>query len=125
MECQQVSELLPWYRNRTLDEAEAAAVRDHLESCATCREDLKSTEFTAEVFRAHPSASDLIAHSHGDIEEQERREQLKAHLQWCRSCAEELDLIRESRKLELEADRFVTKVGTSRCKTGLLCLLKS
>lgn len=38
--CEQIESLLPSYVEGTLDDADAAAVRMHVESCATCRESL-------------------------------------------------------------------------------------
>lgn len=38
---QEVIELLPWYANATLSEAERRAVSDHLSDCAPCRAELE------------------------------------------------------------------------------------
>ena len=37
----QIIELLPWYANETLEEGERRAVAEHLETCASCRRELK------------------------------------------------------------------------------------
>ncbi|NOU21058.1 MAG: zf-HC2 domain-containing protein, partial [Methyloglobulus sp.] len=37
---QELSELLPWYVNKTLQRAELKAVEDHLAVCLTCKREL-------------------------------------------------------------------------------------
>lgn len=36
-----IAELLPWYVNDTLDESERVLVREHLDSCPDCRDNIK------------------------------------------------------------------------------------
>ncbi len=43
-EHQRCNALLPWYANGTLDPAEHRAVREHIESCDTCRSDVRVFE---------------------------------------------------------------------------------
>lgn len=47
-----VNERLPWYVNGTLPEDERAAVAAHVESCATCREDLAVCQEMARAVRS-------------------------------------------------------------------------
>ena len=101
MDCQTVSERLPWYLNDTLDAEEHRAIADHLADCAHCREELEESVFAFELFGQHPSAEDLTEYARtGNVSESDA---IEAHLGSCESCARELHLIRESlRHLEGE-----------------------
>lgn len=52
-------ELLPWYLNRTLGEAEHAQVEQHIRDCLSCRRELKSLSGIAEALAA--PARDIAA----------------------------------------------------------------
>jgi hypothetical protein len=100
MECQQAEERLPWLLNGTLDREEAEAVQAHVSRCALCREALDETRRAAAVFGAHLPTSALV-----DLAWERPVSGLEAglarrHVESCPTCAEELDLARESRRLE-------------------------
>jgi hypothetical protein len=46
---QELSQLLPWYVNRTLQGFELKAVEDHLSVCLTCKRELKQLEKLAQI----------------------------------------------------------------------------
>jgi hypothetical protein len=101
LSCQEVTELLPWLLNGTLEAGEAEHVRAHLGSCTSCRHQLGETRWAAAVFGAHVPAQDLVAlawDGPGDLEPARR------HVEGCPACAGELALIRQSRGLEADAD---------------------
>jgi len=52
---QEVSKLVPWYVNGTLDERETDAVRQHLSGCAACREDVERCRDLAVAVQTAPT----------------------------------------------------------------------
>jgi len=53
-EHEQVGELLPWFVNGTLADAEHAAVEQHVRDCIPCRVALKEQQRLAELIKAQP-----------------------------------------------------------------------
>jgi predicted anti-sigma-YlaC factor YlaD len=51
----EVSALLPWYVNATLEEADRQRVEAHLGNCTTCREDLAAQQRICEAIEAQPA----------------------------------------------------------------------
>jgi anti-sigma factor RsiW len=51
----EVSALLPWYVNETLEEADRQRVGAHLANCTTCREDLAAQQRICEAIEAQPA----------------------------------------------------------------------
>lgn len=97
MNCEQAIELLPWYRNGTLEPAEAEAVRRHLASCATCPQELAETEFVAAVALAHLPTEALLARAEGAPSPLDPA-LVEEHLATCESCTGELAMIEEGRR---------------------------
>jgi len=97
MNCRTAVELLPWLLNGTLKGEERRGVLEHLEECAECRQELVEIRDAGVLYQAHPGADELWAHAAGEISDPARAELLATHLTLCRSCAEEVALIRESR----------------------------
>jgi anti-sigma factor RsiW len=100
MNCDQAIELLPWLLNGTLGEDERREVREHLSSCASCRQALTDTRGAWEIFDQHIPPAVLVAYA----SESERPEgfdpaALEDHLATCPECAAELELVRMSRAL--------------------------
>ncbi|MGF1528098.1 MAG: anti-sigma factor family protein [Candidatus Competibacterales bacterium] len=59
-EHRQVWELLPWYVNHTLDEAERSLVERHLKSCLICRQELQQLRQTGrQVRNGTPTPEDI------------------------------------------------------------------
>jgi hypothetical protein len=98
MNCQTLAELLPWLLNGTLAPDEQKAVKDHLESCETCRSELAAARLAAEVYAAHPTAQDLIDYVLERPLRGLERQTLARHLAGCPTCSEELALLRHSRE---------------------------
>jgi hypothetical protein len=99
-DCEGVAGLLPWLGNGTLDAGEAAGLREHLASCARCREEWESTRKAADVFSAHIPTPALVGHVFGDADPALPRDVVEAHLADCEACAHELAMVRESRAAE-------------------------
>ncbi len=97
MECENINELLPWYRNGSLDPVEVEVVRAHLASCDSCRQDLSDTDFAASVARVHLPTEALVARAEGAPSPLDPA-RVEAHLAACESCAEELAWIEEGRQ---------------------------
>jgi hypothetical protein len=104
MTCDQTLELLPWYLNGTLESGELAEVRQHLETCASCRAALAETGQAWSMFAQHIPAPDMVALAWGDRPSEIDPAAAEAHLASCAECAAELELARMSRRLEEESN---------------------
>ena len=51
----EVSALIPWYINQTLDDGARQRVDDHIESCSLCRDDLAQQQRIYEGIHAQPA----------------------------------------------------------------------
>jgi predicted anti-sigma-YlaC factor YlaD len=110
MNCNQAIEHLPWLLNGTLGDDDTKAVKDHLASCASCRQALSDTRQAWEIFDQHIPAATLVAYAAeasdaaaGDLDGFDPA-LLEEHLATCPECAAELELVRMSRGLA-EDDR--------------------
>ena len=109
MTCDQAIELLPWFLNGTLESGELAEVRQHLETCESCRTALAETGqawsvFAQETTARHIPAPDLVALAWGELPSGIEPAAAEEHLAACAECAAELDLARMSRRLEEEGN---------------------
>ncbi len=102
MECESVRERLPWLLNRSLDAQESADIRSHLAGCPGCRAELDETRQVAGLFGVHLSSKALVDLAWERPPAGVSREAAHRHLEGCSSCSEELALLRESRRLEVE-----------------------
>lgn len=108
MNCEQATELLPWYLNGTLDESERRAVREHLAGCEGCRQALEDTRLAWTIYDQHIPSEALVALAWGESPEgydPHIADILDRHLRSCPECAAELEMVRTSRRLE-EDDRI-------------------
>ena len=96
MNCEQVSLLLPWWLNGTLEPEEERLVRDHLDTCAPCRRDLRQTQIAAALHKGHLPAEALVEHALGVTVETAYRALINEHLEHCRSCTAEVELVRST-----------------------------
>jgi Putative zinc-finger len=100
MDCDAASERLPWLYAGSLAPEEAAELRRHLEGCPRCLAEMDETRRAAAIFDAHlPTAVVLdlawdrpVVALPADV--------VRAHLESCAACGEDLALGRESRLLE-------------------------
>jgi hypothetical protein len=97
MNCDRVTELLPWLENGTLGPDERAGARAHLAACAACRRDLDEARFAVAVHTEHLPADAIVDYAFDRLPD---RAFVDRHLRACTECAELLDLARESRRLE-------------------------
>jgi anti-sigma factor RsiW len=107
MTCDQAIELLPWYLNGTLESGELAEVRQHLETCESCRAALAETGQAWTVFAQHIPAPDMVALAWGERPTGIAPAAAEEHLASCAECAAELELARLSRRLEEEGNVVV------------------
>jgi len=81
MNHREVSELLPWYANGTIEEEERGAIADHLRDCAQCRRELQGlgeiTQAARELAAEAPEPSDLLLGR--TMERIEKYERVRAH----------------------------------------------
>jgi hypothetical protein len=104
MDCDAVSERLPWLHAGSLAPEEAAEVRRHLETCAACRAELEETRRAARVFDAHLPTAVVLDLAWDRAVDAIGDDLVQAHLASCTECREELALARESRRLESIAE---------------------
>jgi anti-sigma factor RsiW len=105
MTCQEAALQLPWWLNGSLEPAERREVKDHLASCASCREALAETRLAWEIYAQHIPTAALVAYAAD--EGPDRTDQidqidpalLERHLANCPQCAAELEMVRASRLL--------------------------
>lgn len=102
MDCQGVSERLPWLLNGSLPPSERDAVRAHLTTCGRCAEELDETRQAGAVFGAHLAPAVVMDVAWDRPVTGVDRDLADAHLASCPECRDELDLARESRRLEAE-----------------------
>src|ERR1700704_4114704 len=102
MTCDQTIELLPWYLNGSLESGELADVRQHLETCESCRAALAETGQAWSLFAQHIPAPDMVALAWGERPSGIDPAAAEEHLASCAECAAELELARMSRRLEEE-----------------------
>ncbi len=97
-DCTEAIERLPWLLNGSLGDAERVTVLDHLRACSSCRAELAAVREAWTLFNAHPPSRDLVAFALGDRVESAR--DLKAHVEGCSICTEDVDLVRANGKIE-------------------------
>jgi anti-sigma factor RsiW len=102
MTCQEATLQLPWWLNGSLEPAERREVKDHLASCASCREALAETRLAWKIYAQHIPTAALLAYA--EDERPEGTDQidpalLERHLADCPQCAAELEMVRASRLL--------------------------
>src|SRR5687767_7396393 len=105
IECERVAELLPWLKNRTLEGAEHRLVSEHLAHCGECQRESVETTFAWSVYQQHVPSRFLVdlAYDHPVVAAQ--RDLFDRHLSACPDCAEQLDLVRASRRLEPDEEK--------------------
>lgn len=108
MDCEQLVEILPWYVNGTLDDAQRETARAHLASCPRCRTEWEETRFALAAAQTHIHADALLDYvSRREMLPAHERTLLERHLVACTACAEEEALVRESFALQSEPARVI------------------
>jgi anti-sigma factor RsiW len=125
VDCQQVGERLPWLLNGTLPADEAEAVRAHLATCGACREDLAEARRAAAVYGAHLPVAALVDLAWGAPVAGLDPGLVQRHLEACPTCAEEVELARESRRVEQEPARVLRAAAPPRRYDRYLALAAS
>jgi len=105
--CDEVTDRLPWLLNGSLEGDEREAVRAHLAACDRCGRELEETRQAMAVFDAHLPSAALVDLAWDRPVAGVPAPLAQRHLESCPQCAEELALLRESRRLEggVEAPR--------------------
>ncbi len=96
--CEHIAELLPWLLNGTLDEAERRRVRHHLAQCPQCQQGLDETALALAVHRQHAPAESLVDYAFDRPVTGIEPELLRRHVDFCRECAEQVEMARASRR---------------------------
>lgn len=95
---------LPWYLARSLDDAEAVEVREHLDRCGDCRAELVRVRAAARLYSAeHPTPAELVDAAWKRLEPR-RASEVAEHAAECRACREELALAEASRDEERQLE---------------------
>lgn len=105
MDCDAISERLPWLLNGTLEAHEAEELRRHVAGCARCQREMEETRQAAAVFGAHLPAAIILDLAWDREVPEPDGELVRRHLEECAGCREELELARESRALERDPAR--------------------
>ena len=104
MDCELVVGVLPWALNGTLDDVERQHVREHLAHCRKCQRELAETSFAWTVHQQHIPAEVLVSIAFGRPVEAGEHSLFEKHLKACSDCAEQLEMARESRRLQPEGE---------------------
>src|SRR5438309_1920937 len=110
MNCDRVAELLPWHLNGTLEPAEQHQVQEHLAQCEKCQREFDETMVAWAVYQHHVPTEALISYAFEHPSLGQEQELVERHLQTCQACAEQLELVRESRRGEKEEEVDVQPV---------------
>jgi hypothetical protein len=101
--CEEVTQRLPWLFNHSLPAEEDQQARAHVGSCASCTRELDQVRLAAQVFGAHLSPASLVQLAWDRPLTEMDAGLAYRHLESCVSCSGELALARESRGLEAQA----------------------
>lgn len=120
MNCEQVTERLPWLLNLSLPAEEDQQARGHVGSCASCARELEQVRLAAQVFGAHLSPGSLVQLAWDRPLTGLDADLAHRHLESCASCSEELALARESRGLEAQARPRASPAASMAWRWGAL-----
>jgi hypothetical protein len=104
MDCNDVTERLPWLLSGALPAAEAQALRDHIAGCPACQAERAETRAAAAIFDAHLPTSTILDLAWDRTVQGLEHSVVQRHLETCAGCRDELALARESRELEARPD---------------------
>lgn len=114
MDCEHAAELLPWLLNGTLDATEQTQVREHLAQCGQCRWELGEAMWAGAVYQQHIPTETLIDYAFERPLAAVEWDRVERHFKLCQDCTEQLELVRESRRLDAEGAPEVTAVVVER-----------
>ena len=98
-----IIELLPWYLTNSLSASENSMVEKHLESCASCKQELGKMKWISEGFQSteaikgtkHINSVLLTIYSENKKELNKNTvERIEDHLSVCDSCTKELEILK-------------------------------
>ncbi|GEM_PF-5210780 len=93
MECNRISELLPWQVNGTLPAPERTLVSEHLAGCAKCKQLLNETKFMLSAGQTHVPIEVLLDYAEGQKLKNFDPVLFENHLAVCDECSEQLKLV--------------------------------
>ena len=105
MDCERVAELLPWLMNGTLESSEQRLVREHLMRCQGCQRELAQSSFAWSVYQQHVPTQALVNIAYDRPIIAAERNLFERHVEACPDCAEQLEMVRESRRLEAQEEK--------------------
>jgi hypothetical protein len=96
MDCNRISELLPWLVNGSLPEPETSLVKEHLARCAKCKQSLNDVKFMLAATQTHVPIEILIDYASERALKNYDPILFEKHLAVCDECNEQLKLASES-----------------------------
>jgi predicted anti-sigma-YlaC factor YlaD len=117
MDCEHVTELLPWYLNHSLKPAERQEVEQHLSQCRSCQAELRDTCAAGATLGQHVPPKDLVDYAFARPCNGVSEERITQHLESCDDCRSELAMIRDSNAALSRTDdpaEVTARVGRSR-----------
>lgn len=106
MDCERVTEILPWFLNGSLDPSEQQMAREHLAQCNQCRKELQQAAFAGAAHQQHIPEQMLVDYAYDRVTDDPDRLLVETHLEFCKDCSEQLALVQTSRRL-MDADENV------------------
>ncbi len=96
MDCDRVTELLPWLLNGAMDDPEQRQVKDHIVTCPRCRQELADIVLAWNIYQSHVPADVLVDYAFQRPVSDPQPEAIERHLATCNECAEQFGMARES-----------------------------
>lgn len=94
--CREVSQLLPFYLNGSLDEVAAHQVRSHLATCNACLQEERDTRTVWDLYEGHLPVELILDVALDQPMSPQRRQLVEDHLATCERCAAEVTLARQA-----------------------------
>lgn len=105
MRCREVTELLPWLINGSLDNGEERSLLEHVTACESCRGELAEAAQAWELLTHHVPSLALAEYGLGVEPQGLERERIARHLAVCPRCREELAWVRSDGVVDFQEAR--------------------